>query len=80
MELARHNAAVLSLLITLYTTFCLKLVWSMKANVSDAQWKKRVAEKKGVSRKYLLQSLTIKSVEDIALHSDILALLSSTSH
>ncbi|KAH7680061.1 Protein SRT-31, partial [Aphelenchoides avenae] len=57
VELARHNAAVLSLLITLYSIFCLKLVWSMRTNASDAEWKKRVAEKKGLFIQVLLISL-----------------------
>ncbi|KAH7716243.1 SRT-25 protein [Aphelenchoides avenae] len=57
VELARHNAAVLTLLTTLYTTFCLKLIWSMRSNVSDAEWKKRVREKKGLFVQVFLISL-----------------------
>ncbi|KAH7713641.1 SRT-25 protein [Aphelenchoides avenae] len=57
IELAHHNACVLVLLIGLYSVFCFKLIFKMKGNSSDEEWKKRVSEKKGLFIQVLLISL-----------------------
>lgn len=50
---------MLTLLIVLYSVFCLQLVFLMKGNADDDNWKQRVSEKKGVSATTLSFSLRL---------------------